>query len=426
MHNRRLVFAKVPENGLGDGVLPVAPLNRLTMLTAYIKPEERAVATPNQDVVYGFGIFSLEREPTVVQVPDFGGRFWLYQLGDQRTDTLGGVGAMYGTKPGFYLVAGPDWKGAKPSGISGVYRSPTNLAYICPRAFLDDTDADRKAVLPLVSQILAYPLSEFDGTMKTKDWTTMPTLADPAGGKQGSGGETQWVKPEAFFAELPAVLKEVPPLPGEEALYAWVGSLLDAAATNPEVASTLQQAAIEADKELIAEVHQYYYAGVPVANGWISPMNGAEFGTDYFSRTAAAKANIFVNPRRESAYFGKEYDADGKRLNGANAYTLTFPKGALPPVRGFWSLTLYDKDHFFAPNEIKRFSVGTKNKDLTYGPDGSLTIYIQHGRPAEDKVSNWLPAPTDDFELFLRAYWPEEAILKGQWAPPVVIPTAAG
>src|SRR5262245_31923421 len=57
MHNRHLVFSKVPEAGLGDGVLPVGPLNRLTMLTDYIKPEERAVATPNQDVVYGFGVF---------------------------------------------------------------------------------------------------------------------------------------------------------------------------------------------------------------------------------------------------------------------------------------------------------------------------------------------------------------------------------
>ena len=92
MHNRQLVFSKVPYNGLGDGVLPVGPLNSLTMLTDYIKPEERAVATPNQDVVYGFGLLSLEKKPVVFQVPDFGDRFWVYQLGNQRTDTIGGMG----------------------------------------------------------------------------------------------------------------------------------------------------------------------------------------------------------------------------------------------------------------------------------------------------------------------------------------------
>nr|WP_315597986.1 DUF1254 domain-containing protein [uncultured Cupriavidus sp.] len=420
IHNRHLVFSKVPENGLGDGVLPVAPLNRLTMLTDYIKPEERAVATPNQDVAYGFGIFSLEKEPAVFQVPDFGSRFWVYQLGDQRTDTLGGVGKMYGTKPGFYMVVGPNWKGQTPKGIRGVYRSPTNIAYIIPRAFLDDTAQDRQAIRPLVSQIMAYPLSEYDGKMKTKDWTKLPNLSDPAGGKQGSGAETQWVKPEAFFKELPLVMKEVPPQRGEEALYAWFQSLLDAAAKDPAIADTLTQAAVEADKEMMPDMHQYSAAGVPVGNGWVAPMNGAEFGTDYYSRAAAAKANIFVNPRRESAYFGQEYDAGKARLNGANAYTITFPKGTLPPVNGFWSLTLYDAAHFFAPNEINRFSLGTKNKDLKFNADGSLTLYVQNRKPEADKVANWLPAPTGDFELFIRAYWPKPEILQNSWVPPPV------
>ena len=85
------------------------------------------------------------------------------------------------------------------------------------------------------------------------------------------------------------------------------------------MAETLKQGAIDADKELLTEIHQYYYANVPVGNDWIAPMNGA------------AKANSFVNTRRESAYFGQEYDADKKRPNGTNAHTITFPKGGPPP-----------------------------------------------------------------------------------------------
>ncbi len=423
MHNRHLVFEKVPENGLGDGVLPVGPLNRVTMLTDYIKPEERAVATPNQDVVYGFGIMSLEKEPVVFQVPDFADRFWVYQLGNQRTDTIGGMGKMYDSKPGFYMVVGPAWKGEVPAGINGVFRSPTNLAYIIPRAFLDDTKEDRAAIQPVLSQIMSYPLSEFDGKMKTKDWSKIPTIADPAGGKQGGGGETQWVKPEMFFAELPQVLKEVPPQPGEEALYAWFSSLLTAAEKDPRIAEMMKQTAIDTDESLMKTIHSYSYAGVPVADGWVSPLNGAEFGTDYFSRAAAAKANIFVNPRKESAYFGQENDAKGKRLTGAGTYTVTFPKDQLPPVNGFWSLTLYDEDHFFAPNKINRFSLGTKNKDLVYGADGSLTIYVQNREPKGEKARNWLPTPKGNFELFLRAYWPKAAILENEWSPPAVIKT---
>jgi len=421
MHNRRLVFSKVPESGLGDGVLPVAPLNRLTMLTDYIKPAERAVATPNQDTVYGFGIFSLDREPAVFQIPDFGNRYWVYQLGNQRTDAIVGLGSIYGTKPGFYMVVGPDWNGNVPNGITAVFRSPTNLAYIIPRAFMDDTAADRAAVQPLVSQIMAYPLSEFDGTMKTKDWSKIPSLADPAGGKSGSGAETKWVKPEAFFDELPAILKEVPPQPGEEALYAWFQSLLDAGAKNPKIKATMTAAAIAAENGILKELHQYRYAGVPVQNGWTAPVNGANFGTDYYSRTAAARANIFVNPRNEAAYFGQEYDADRKRLNGSSTYTVTFPKDGTPPVNGFWSLTLYDADHFFAPNKINRYSVGTKNRDLKLNSDGSLTIYVQNAPPSPDKQTNWLPAPKGDFELFIRAYGPKSEVLNNSWGPPPVV-----
>lgn len=421
LHNRHLASSKVTENGLAGGVLPVAPLNRLTMLTNYVNPAERATATPNQDVVYGFGMLSLDDAPVVFQVPDFGERFWLYQLGNQRTDTLGGVGKMYGTKPGFYLVVGPAWDGAVPKGIAGTFRSPTNVAFIIPRVFLDDTSADRQAILPVIGQIMAYPLSEYDGTPKTTDWSKLPTLSDPAGGEQGKGAETKWVKPQTFFAELPVVLQEVPPLPGEEALYAWMRALLNAAARDPEVAATLKEAATDADTDVLDEVQRYYYAGVPVGNGWITPMNGAEFGTDYFSRTAAARANIFVNPRHEAAYFAQEYDAYNERLTGGRAYTVTFPKGGLPPVRGFWSLTLYDAEHFFAPNELNRFSLGTKNTDLKYEADGSLTIYVQRKEPAADRISNWLPAPKGEFELFIRAYWPDAAIMENRWAPPPVV-----
>jgi hypothetical protein len=90
-------------------------------------------------------------------------------------------------------------------------------------------------------------------------------------------------------------------------------------------------------------------------------------------------------------------------------------------VRGFWSLTLYNKLHFFQPNELKRYSPGTKNKTLQTGVDGSLTIYVSAVPPDKDKVSNWLPAPKDDFSLYVRSYWPEATILNGQWTPPATV-----
>src|SRR5262249_43824281 len=70
VNSRRLAFKDRQEPGLMGGIVPVAPPNRLAMLSDYILPEERVVACPNQDVVYGFGVLALDESPVVVQVPD--------------------------------------------------------------------------------------------------------------------------------------------------------------------------------------------------------------------------------------------------------------------------------------------------------------------------------------------------------------------
>jgi hypothetical protein len=182
----------------------------------------------------------------------------------------------------------------------------------------------------------------------------------------------------------------------------------------------LTQAAVEADKDLVSPLFEFRSYGLPLPHNWTTQNNGAAYGTDYFTRTAVGKSNIFVNKPVETKYFYQDLDASGGRLDGANAYTVTFAKGELPPVQGFWSLTLYNEHHFFAPNELVRYSLGTKNKNLVYNPDGSLTLHVGATSPGEDRQANWLPAPNGPFSLYIRAYWPGKAILDGSWTPPEV------
>lgn len=126
-----------------------------------------------------------------------------------------------------------------------------------------------------------------------------------------------------------------------------------------------------------------------------------------------AKANIFVNTATETTYFYQDLDKGGRRLHGASRYSVTFPAGGLPPARGFWSLTLYNEHHFFHPNDLQRYSLGTKNKNLRLDPDGSLTLYASAEPPDDPGLAgNWLPAPQAEFSLYLRAYWPDDAIVR--------------
>lgn len=413
--NRRMTITQAPYPALNGGMVPVAPMGQLSMLTDYIKPEETFVTCPNQDVAYGLGFYALENGPIVIQVPDFGDRFWVYAIYNARTDQIANMGKPYGTKPGFYLLVGPEWKGETPKGINGVIHSSTEMANMIPRIQMDDTKEDRAAIQSSISGVMSYPLSEFDGKMKTFDYTKIPAIGDKP---DPEAGEVKWVVPDKFFDQLDNVLKKVPPLPGEEAQYAQFLHLVDVGKKDPQIRKWMNEAAEQTDKTVIADFFKWKNNGVPAGNGWNRSKNNAEFGVDYYNRTGTSKSNMFDNKPDETQYFYTDNDATGAQLDGKQSYTVTFVKGQLPPVKGFWSLTLYNQRHLFSPNELNRFSLGTKNKDLKYNSDGSLTLYISHSSPGKDKETNWLPAPEGIISLYIRAYWGEKAILDGSWQPP--------
>ncbi|UCG24453.1 MAG: DUF1254 domain-containing protein [Chloroflexota bacterium] len=411
--NRRAGITQAPEPGRLGGVVPVAPRGRLCMLNDYVLPKQSFVACPNQDVAYGVAFCSLDDEPFVIQVPDFGDRFWVYALYDARTDQFGEMGKAYGTEPGFYLLVGPNWNGEVPKGITAVIRSSTEFAFVGPRVFLNDTDEDRAALKPLVNQINGYPLVEFDGQAKIKDWDDVPNFPTPE-----VEGENKWVMPEPFFDQLAGVMDAVAPLPGEDALYASIRQVLEAAEMDPEVKKALVEAAVETERDVITPLFQWKHNGIPAGNGWNRSANNAEWGFDYLMRTSTARSNMFDNRPTETQYFYTDNDSEGVLLEGRHLYSVTFPDGGLPPVNGFWSMTIYNQHHLFEVNDLNRYSLGTKNKDLKFNPDGSLTLYAGTQAPGEDKETNWLPAPEEAFSLYIRAYWGEEPILDGSWIPP--------
>ena len=112
-------------------------------------------------------------------------------------------------------------------------------------------------------------------------------------------------------------------------------------------------------------------------------------------------------------------DSRLKLLTGAHRYILHFAKGKLPPVKAFWSLTMYDKDLFLVPNPLGRYAFGDRTAALKLGRDGSLDIIIQHLAPKRHR-SNWLPAPAGTFVLALRLYQPKQNVLRGAWPLPTI------
>ena len=78
---------------------------------------------------------------------------------------------------------------------------------------------------------------------------------------------------------------------------------------------------------------------------------------------------------------------------------------------------MYDfTNNYTIPNSFNRYALGSDDKMKLNG-DGSLTIYIQHDKPSADQEANWLPSPTGQFYVAIRAYPPGPALLKSPNSP---------
>jgi hypothetical protein len=118
-------------------------------------------------------------------------------------------------------------------------------------------------------------------------------------------------------------------------------------------------------------------------------------------------------------YWTTTKDGVGHKLSGQQDYILHFPARQLPPNNAFWSLTMGDAQNHFVANPISRYNVSDRS-GLAPNADGSFDIYIQNAAPAGHE-SNWLPAPTGNFTLWLRVYMPGATIIDGEYkVPPVV------
>jgi hypothetical protein len=155
-------------------------------------------------------------------------------------------------------------------------------------------------------------------------------------------------------------------------------------------------------------------------NCWITMFGLGVPGNGILLR--AAHAQLFpgpVNVPQEAMYWWTNADGAGHTLSGQHDYIMHFPPGGLPPNAAFWSLTMGDAQNRFVANPINRYSVSDRS-GLAPNTDGSVDIYIQEAAPVGHE-SNWLPAPTGRFILWLRVYVPGQAILDGEYeVPPVV------
>jgi hypothetical protein len=398
-----------------------APMGQFYNAREYPDASFRDVTAPNADTLYSTAWLDLSKEPYVLSLPDEDRRFFLMPMLSGWTDVFVDSGTRTtGTKAQKYAITGPGWKGDLPEGVKEL-KSPTSMVWILGRTYCTGTPEDYDKVHALQNQYSLVPLSAYG-----KDYTPPAGKVDPAVDmKTPVREQVNRMDAAAFFKLLAALMKDNPPAEADAPVVEKMAKLgivpgqdFDMSKLDPAAARGLAKAPKAALEKIVAHMKD---AG-KVMNGWVFPYPGGVYGTDYLQRATIAYFGLGANRTKDAVYPTAETDADGRPLDGASRYMLTFPKGQLPPVNGFWSLTMYDADYFFVANPLNRYTLSARNK-LTENDDGSVTLYVQHDSPGSDKESNWLPAPQGKFVLMLRLYWPKEkdpSILDGSWQPPPV------
>ena len=144
---------------------------------------------------------------------------------------------------------------------------------------------------------------------------------------------------------------------------------------------------------------------------------------DFLTRSGTQSFSGFLEHQIEEVVkLRAHFDENGDVLDGRlGRYILHFPADKIPQAKAFWSVTAYDADYNLFANPSERYSFGSLDKSLKYDEQGGVTFYIQAETPPLEYRSNWLPVPKAPFNLFLRAYLPDDTLIQQTYEPSAVV-----
>jgi len=410
-----------------------APLNQF-MSVREDRPDNHGVILPSTDTLYTLAWVDVTKEPVVFEapaIPNVPGtdhkRFMMYQFMDAWTNVYYSNGLQKGlTKKTNFIIVGPDFKDSLPDvPDSIVVHATSNQSWLIVRTQVEGLH-DLPNVHAVQDQYGLMPVSGYGknyvqptGTVNPK----IPSSPGPSPQANALNGEQFFTKAAEWFNKVP--FPDADKATGIEKVLSQVGikygQPYDYASLSAEQKKAMDVATAGVQGEF-AKIAANPAAIGDVRGGWVIPnqMIG-KFGTDFVLRAAISFVGFGANLAADGFYPLLVQDSKGKVLDGGKKYTITFPKGQLPPAGAFWSVTNY-QDHFLVPNKDGKYAVSNWMTPKA-AADGSVTIYMQPTSPGADLEINWLPTsasiPTPT--PLMRLYWPLAAALDGTWYPPSAV-----
>ncbi len=394
------------------------PMNMFVNVPQYPPADFKGVVRSNFDTLYSIAWLDLTKEPQIVSAPDTNGRYYLLPMLDMWTDVFASPGwRTTGTGAGNFLVTPRGWTGTVPAGFAQI-EAPTPYVWIIGRTKTDGPP-DYDEVHKIQAGYKVTPLSEWGKSPKPVE----VKIASSVDMKTPPKTQIDTMQADQFFVYAAELLKLQAPHLTDEPIIAQMkrigiepGKSFDITKVDPVARKALEDAPATGQKLMEWKLPTL----ARVVNYWsLNTDTVGVYGNYYLKRAIVAQFGLGANLPEDAIYPINLADETGRPLDGASNYTIHFEKGAMPPVKAFWSLTLYDSDGFQVANSLNRFAVSSW-MPFKYNPDGSLDLYFQNDSPGTGKEANWLPAPKGPFNLTMRLYSPKSEALTGKWNPPPI------
>ncbi len=402
-----------PASGPDDADIH-APINSFALSRKLSDHTARMGVGPNNDTLYSLAWMDLKDGPFVLETPDFGDRYYTFSMNQADSAAEYSPGKRtHGRQLPPVFMYGPDYKGPVPDGMLGI-PSPTRYLQIAGR-FLVSAPSELPAVHALQDKLKLRRWADYQAG---RDVVAPPSPQRPLVDAVNPAPEDL-----RFMEMLGNVLRDWVVAPHDQALIASFARIgLDPArGFDWQRLSAADRAALQRGLREGAELVRRKSLDLGIEkNGWTTNYAGPRFGNDHLLRAAVAKDQIYVAIPEESVYPIGRVDADGQPLDGRKSYRIRMAGDNLPPVDGFWSITVYNDDGFMIDNPIKRYAIGDRTPGLVRDKDGTIEILLQQTQPDPAQKGNWLPTPDGPFYLMMRLYIPRQAILDQSWAPPAI------
>jgi hypothetical protein len=382
--------------------------------------------TPNPDSIYFMCFWNTKLSgPLVIDVPPAQGGSLAGNIVDvwqMPLEDAGPEGADKG-QGGKYLLLTPDFKGDPPSGYV-VLRPRVYGGFALLRSSLKSHhDADVAAAVAYGQRIKVYPLSAAATPPATKFTDANGVLFDST------------IQYDArFYRNLDRVVQEQPWLQRDRVMIDVLASLGivkgKSYAPTPETEKRLGAGAQEAKALLAARYDAGFYrmnpeirwfpaampevvravqGGYADVNAYPVDLRGVTYTLGFTGIKRLGTAQFYLMANKDKA--GADFD-------GSKTYRLTVPPN--PPVKNYWSVTVYDRETHALVRNMSRASRASISDGLQKNADGSVEVYFGPTAPP-GKDGNWVPTDAKrEFELLFRLYGPEKPFFDKAWKLPDV------